>query len=416
MVGERTGEEMIKACASPYNRLAVPEAGRERVAIHDLTLEGDGEEMAGVMMSEADRLETARRLAEVGVDRLAVLGNSPMPSPGDIRCAEKIVALGLPVRLDAFVKSREEIDIAARVGLSGVDILVWVNDRVLPSGMSGDDVIDRCGELVEHARARGLHTCLMGMDATRTRPEFLRRVISTFDPLCHEFTVGDSLGTISPYGMRHLMELVTGWTQKPIQVHLHNHTSVAVANALAATLGGATTIQTTVNGLGEFTGLVPLEEFAVAALIHLGVSTGVEIEGLKALSELVARASGVRPSIQKPVVGEAAFAVPETEEIQEAYWKLSQINRLEAGLTYPPRLVGNRCRMSIGRRCNRYTVLYHLARMSYSADDATADRIATSVREHMSGRKGYALMDEEEFEGLVRSGGFELEPFSDTAP
>lgn len=401
--------------ASPYNWLApsVQSAKRPaKVAIHDLTLEGDGEEMAGAVLSEADRIAIAKRLAEVGVGRMAILGNSPLPPDSDIRCAEKIVALGLPTQLDAFVKTREEIDIAKRVGLWGVDILVGVNDALLPAGRTGADIIERCKSLSGYAKQQGLNTCLMGMDSTRTRPEFLQQVIHALEPYVDEFTIGDSLGTISPYGMRYLLELVTSWTRKPVQVHLHNHSSMAVANALAAVLGGASTIQTTVNGLGEFTGLVALEEFAVASLMHLGVPTGIDLAQLKGLSELVANAIGIKPNIQKPVVGDAAFCVPETEEIQQVYWELEQEGRFEEALTYPPRLVGNRYRMSIGRRCNPYTVLYNLSILGYTADEATISAIVAAVRQRMQGRQGFALMEDEEFRVLVTDGTFKLQPLA----
>jgi isopropylmalate/homocitrate/citramalate synthase len=401
--------------ASPYNWLSPSvHSGKkaDKVAIHDLTLEGDGEEMAGAVLSEADRIEIARRLAAIGVGRLAILGNSPLPPDTDIRCAEKIVALELPPRLDAFVKTKEEIDIAKHVGLWGVDILVGVNDALLPFGRTGADILERCKSLTGYAKQQGLNTCLMGMDATRTRPEFLREVITALHSYVDEFTIGDSLGTISPYGLRYLIELVTSWTTRPVQVHLHNHSSMAVANALAAVLGGAATIQTTVNGLGEFTGLVPLEEFAVAASIHLGVTTGVDLAQLKGLSNFVAGAIGIPLPLQKPAVGDAAFCVPETEEIQQVYWELEQEGRFEDALTYPPRLVGNRYHQSIGRRCNSYTVLYNLLLLGYTADDSTVARIVAAVRARMQDRTGFALMGEDEFHDLVTSRDFKLQPLA----
>jgi homocitrate synthase NifV len=398
--------------ASPYNWLAPSvHSGRKpsKVAIHDLTLEGDGEEMAGAVMSEPDRIEIARRLAAIGVGRMAILGNSPLPSDTDVRCAEKIAALELPARLDAFVKTKAEIDIAKRVGLWGVDILVGLNEALLPSGRTGADILERCKSLTGYAKQQGLNTCLMGMDATRTRPEFLHEVITALESYVDEFTIGDSLGTISPYGLRYLIELVTNWTTKPVQVHLHNHSSMAVANALAAVLGGAATIQTTVNGLGEFTGLVALEEFAVAASMHLGIATGIDLAQLKGLSNFVAGAIGIPLPLQKPAVGDAAFCVPETEEIQQAYWELEQEGRFEDALTYPPRLVGNRYRQSIGRRCNAYTVLYNLSVLGYTADETTVAQIVSAVRAYMKNRTGFALMGEDEFHELVTSGGFKLQ-------
>jgi homocitrate synthase NifV len=398
--------------ASPYNWLALSSepAKPTVVAVHDLTLEGDGEEMAGTKLSEVDRIAIAKRLAEIGVGRLAILGYSPMPSDEDIGCAEKIVALDLSVKLDAFVKTEEEIDVAKKIGLWGVDILVNVNDAKLTRGQTGADIINRCKTLTDHAMQQGLHTCLMGMDSTGTRPEFLKEVITTLEPYYDEFTIGDSKGTISPYGLSFLLRLVRSWTNKPMQVHLHNHTSMAVANALAAVLGGATTIQTTVNGLGELTGVVALEEFAVAAQMHIGVTTGIDLSALKGLSNLVARSIGIELPIQKPAVGDGAFALPETEEIQQVYWELYQEGRMEQGLTYPPRFVGNRYHMSIGPRCNTYTVLYNLAILGWTAGESTVKEIVAAVRKNMANRKGYALMSEEEFRDLVVQGGFDLRP------
>jgi isopropylmalate/homocitrate/citramalate synthase len=175
-------------------------------------------------------------------------------------------------------------------------------------------------------------------------------------------------------------------------------------------LGGASTIQTTINGLGELTGLVALEEFAVASLMHLGVTTGIDLSKLTELSKLVAAAIGIATNIQKPVVGDAAFCVPETEEIQQAYWELEREGRFEEALTYPPSLVGNRSHMSIGRRCNPYTVLYNLSALGYTADAATVGQIVNAVRQRMQGRTGFALMDESEFRDLATNGAFNLQP------
>ena len=113
--------------------------------------------------------------------------------------------------------------------------------------------------------------------------------------------------------------------------------------------------------------------------------------------------------MQKPAVGDSAFAIPETEEIQQVYWELYQEGRMEEGLTYPPRLVGNHYHMSIGRRCNPYTVLYNLAILGWTADAGTVNSITMAVRKTMADRSGYALMSEEAFRDLVLKGKFDLQ-------
>ena len=398
---------------SLYNWLheSVKETNKPQAAIiHDLTLEGDAEEMAGVRFTHRERLEIAKGLANAGVNRISVLGNSPRPTRGEVASAEAILSLGLSMRIGALVKTEEEIDICRRIGLWGVTILVRVNDNVLTGGNPGEDIIDRCKALTNRAKEHGLHTCLMGIDATRTRPAFLERVVRTLDPYFDEYTISDSAGVISPFGMQHLATMVQKWTNKPLQVHPHNHTSAATSVAVAAILGGVSIVHTTVNGVGEFTGLCPLEEFAVAVEMHAGVSTGIDLPQLKELCRRVSRATGIAIPPNKPVVGDAAFAIPETEDIQRSYYNLYRKRRFAAGFLYPPELVGSTSHMSIGRKCNVYTVLYNLEVLGYSIEVETAEKIAGLVRKHLRSRKGYTLMTEGEFLLFVKRNGFKLKP------
>ena len=101
--------------SSPYNRIPPSIQSlktTDSVQIHDLTLEADAEEMAGVTISENYKITVAKALSKIGVDRLSILGNSPMPSEGEITSAKKLIGLDLPVRLDAFVKTAAEIKLA----------------------------------------------------------------------------------------------------------------------------------------------------------------------------------------------------------------------------------------------------------------------------------------------------------------
>jgi isopropylmalate/homocitrate/citramalate synthase len=397
---------------SPYNWQAPNFQQRplpEQITIHDLTLEGDGEEMAGVQIIQADKIELAKRLSELGVPRLSVLGYSPMPPLEEIHTAEKIVALDLPVKLGSFVKTAAEIELAAKIGLWGVTILVMTNEAALPLGKTGADVAAKGQALTQLAKSLGLHTCLMTMDATRARPEFLKQVIQGVEPFCDEICIADSLGVVSPYGFQYLIEQVRQWTAHPLQVHCHNHSSMAVANGLAAVLGGATILHTTVNGLGEFAGLLALEELAVALAMHLQVDTGLDLSQLKALSTFVSQITGVPVPLQKPAVGSSAFCIPETEEIQEALYALVEKGNLKDCLTYPPELVGNHLSMSIGRRCNEYTVRYNLEAKGWTASSETIDEIVAAVRTKATQETGYYLMDEETFFQFVTEKGYPLD-------
>lgn len=96
-------------------------------------------------------------------------------------------------------------------------------------------------------------------------------------------------------------------TDLELEMHAHDDFGLATANTLAAVLGGATHINTTVNGLGERAGNAPLEECAVA-LKHLhSIETGIDTRRIPAVSRLVEQASGRHVAWQKSIVGEGVF-------------------------------------------------------------------------------------------------------------
>ncbi|MFP6729979.1 MAG: hypothetical protein VCD50_07435 [Alphaproteobacteria bacterium] len=399
-------------CSSPYDRIVNTNMAGRRIEINDMTLEGDCEEMAGIHLTRDDKIRIAEALAEAGVHRISVLGNSPTPTPEEIDDVREIARRNFMPPLCAFVKSPFEIDVAADLGLWGVVILISVNERFFGDGQSGDTVIETARSLAGQARSKGLHVALMAMDSTRARPDYLRRFVAETEADWDELVVCDSIGVVSPWGFEHLVATVRSWTDKPLQVHCHNNTSMAVANAMAAVRGGATVIHATVNGLGEFAGQVPLEELAVSLGIHFGIDCGLDLERLTGLSQLVAEAADVPLPVNKPVTGPAAFAVPETEEIQEAFFGPARKGRLDEVLTFPPGLVGNAAQMSIGRKCSTWTVAYGLLCMDLEADQSTLETIASHVRTHAMEQPGYYLMTQDEFAELVRRGGFPVMPTS----
>ena len=95
-----------------------------------------------------------------------------------------------------------------------------------------------------------------------------------------------------------------------IGVHLHNDYGLAVANALAAVKAGATEVETTLLGIGERSGITPLEQFVMAARLPVFAgcfTTRVHcehiVEAAQALAEVLRRP--IPP--QQPIVGATNF-------------------------------------------------------------------------------------------------------------
>mgnify|MGYP001274775524 FL=1 len=368
----------------------------KKVEICDLTLEADGEEMAGLKFKESERLEIAKILDEVGAHRIAIIGNSPKPTKVDIKSAEKILDLNLNARTNGFVKTEEEILTCQKIGLKEVVILVGINETAFTKNISPKNILEKSERLIEYAKSLGLHVTFMGMDSTRTSPIYLKKIITKLEPLFDEYVIGDSLGRITPYGIEYLVKLIKKWTNKPIHLHPHNTTSLAVANSLSGVLSGLSVVHTTVNGLGEFSGLAATEELSAAIDIHAGISLGLNYSKLQEASSLVSQITGIQTPPFKPITGKSAFAIPETEETQEFMYNLSLENKIFEGMPIPPKLVGKNIIFSIGKKCNEFTVLYNLKECGYEITKKEAKIIAREVRRRLSTRSKYCLITQNE--------------------
>jgi 2-isopropylmalate synthase len=86
---------------------------------------------------------------------------------------------------------------------------------------------------------------------------------------------------------------------------------MAVANSLAAVKAGARQVECTVNGLGERAGNTSMEEVVMALKTRadfFGLETGIVTEQIYPASRLVSQITGIAIPINKPIVGENAFA------------------------------------------------------------------------------------------------------------
>jgi isopropylmalate/homocitrate/citramalate synthase len=126
--------------------------------------------------------------------------------------------------------------------------------------------------------------------------------------------LADSLGSLSPFGMKFLVERVNQHLNKsvPIVVHCHNSFGQATMNACAAVTGGAAGVHVAANGLGLHGGLSSLEETVVALEMLFGLSTGIQTEKLYDFCTYVERVTGVTLPRHRAVVGDYNF-VYETE-------------------------------------------------------------------------------------------------------
>lgn len=355
----------------------------EKVQIYDWTLEGDGEEMPGMVFTEDERLEIAKALDEVGVNSINV-GWLSSTFPEDVGAIRKVAKLGLAANVEVCVEMKKPtIDLATESDMRGVLMELPSSDAWIESRqMSREKILDQAIEMITYAKDHGLNVTFGLQDATRADRGFLEDYIETLtrETKLDVMLIADSMSVASPEGFRHLIGMVKKWTKIPIAVHCHDDFGLATANALAAVTAGANIVTTTVNGIGERCGLTSLEETAVALRVLYGVDTGIKLEKLRKLSRIVERATTPLISSLKSVVGDRAFAW-EMDRFVEAKKTLDASRLLKAGLPYEPDLVGNDFKFYPGKKIGVQGIKWEAERLGFNLTDQQAEQLVDKIKE-----------------------------------
>jgi 2-isopropylmalate synthase len=290
------------------------------VRIFDTTLR-DGEQSPGASMNIEEKLQVARQLARLKVD--IIEAGFAISSEGDFEAIKRIGAEVEGPVICSLARARE-LDIkrawealrdAPRRRIhtfhSTSDIHLRHQFRV-----SRQEALRRSVEMVKLARSYVEDVEFSPMDATRTDPAYLAEVVeAVIEAGAGTVNIPDTVGYTTPeeFGglIRGLFEKVRDMGRAVISVHCHNDLGLAVANSLAAVLGGAGQVECTINGIGERAGNCSLEEVVMALRTRrdfFGADTEIATEEIMRSSRLVTTITGISVQPNKAIVGANAFA------------------------------------------------------------------------------------------------------------
>jgi 2-isopropylmalate synthase len=292
----------------------------DRVQIFDTTLR-DGEQSPGATMNVEEKLVIARQLEHLGVD--VIEAGFAASSDGDFEAVRKVAAtVTRPIVLSLARTREQDVDRAIKAvehaKRPGIHIFIATSDIHLKHKlmMSRRDVLDAAVWAVSRAKKHLDYIEFSAEDASRSDVDYLCEVFEAVIAAgACTINVPDTTGYALPeeYGalFRTLRERVPGGKKVVWSAHCHNDLGMAVANSLAAIQNGARQIECTVNGIGERAGNTAMEEIVMAIKTRADrfeADTGIVTQQIYPTSRLLAQITGIPIPINKPIVGDNAFA------------------------------------------------------------------------------------------------------------
>ncbi len=367
---------------SPYNELVRSGNAGRRVRIFDTTLR-DGEQTPGVALATADKVAIARVLDDLGVD--SIEAGFPANSPGEFESVKAVAHAGLRAKICTLNRTvQADIDASIAADVDEIHVFIATSDIHLTHKlkMTREQVLEKAVTAIDYAKSHGFVVEFSSEDATRTDLGFLKTVHRQVqDAKADRIDVADTVGTMSPPAMRHLIGELKAVTRVPIAVHCHNDFGLATANSLAAVEGGAEEVHVTVNGIGERAGNASLEEVVMGLRAFYGIVTNVDSTRLSHASKIVSRLTGVAVQPNKAIVGDNAFA---HESGIHVHGILGDQSTYEA---MTPDSVGKERKIVVGKHSGVHSVESRLKEYGFSLSKEQLTGVTARVKRLAEGGK-----------------------------
>ena len=379
--------------------------------IDDTTLR-DGIQMPGLAVKPKDAATIAELLSESGVERIEVFHYQEP----DKKAAKLIQEKKLDLRVAGWCRAvKDDIDSAIDCGLSEVGISHPVSDihfKAKWPDKTHEQILANVVEVVEYAaKTHGLTTFVHGEDSTRADWSFEKIFINAVAQAgaeCYRVcdTIGIGLSDLNaplPIGIPAKIKAIKKETKiNEIEIHAHDDFGNAVENTMAAVRAASGIwdkiyTSTTYLGIGERAGNAETEKVLMNLYLQYGVK---KYEGktqqLKKTADFIGKATGYIVPPNKAIVGDYGFA---HESGIHTHGVLSDPWTYEP---YPPELVGNTRRLTIGKQSGKGIIKHKIAEIIGKApsDKALAVAVERVKEVYANGRR--ASLKEEEFKRILQ--------------
>ena len=289
-----------------------------KLEIMDTTLR-DGEQTSGVSFNAPEKLNIARiLLEEVRVDRLEVA--SARVSEGEYEAVEKIIGWASKdgyldkIEILGFIDKNASLDWIHKAGARVVNLLAKgskkhaeVQLRKSPKEHLADLI-----DAIEYASSKDIVSNIYLEDwsnGMRHSPDYVYFLMDTLkDHNIRRLMLPDTLGILNhEETYEFCSKMLDRYPDLHMDFHAHNDYDLATANVYSAIKAGVQGVHTTVNGLGERAGNVPLSSVVGILKDHLKIGTNLDESKLTKISRIVESFSGIRVPENKPLIGENVY-------------------------------------------------------------------------------------------------------------
>jgi 2-isopropylmalate synthase len=300
--------------------------------LYDTTLR-DGTQREGLSVSIEDKLRIAHRLDQLGIPFIE--GGWPGANPKDVEFFWQLQENPLKqAEVVPFCSTRRPhtkppdepmLQAILAAGTRWVTIFGKSWDLHVTAGLktSLEENLAMIGDTIEYLCSLGrrvIYDAEHWFDGYKQNPDYALQTLTTAMTAGAEWLVlCDTNGGTLPHEVTQIVQdvnchlsMINGqWSKTPqIGIHTHNDSEMAVANALAAVMAGATMVQGTINGYGERCGNANLCSLIPNLQLKLGYSciSQHQLHQLTAASRFVSEVVNLAPDEHAPFVGRSAFA------------------------------------------------------------------------------------------------------------
>jgi 2-isopropylmalate synthase len=359
-----------------------------KVHIFDTTLR-DGEQCPGAALRNNEKLQIARKLADLKVD--VIEAGFPFSSPGDFESVKQIATeiqgpsiCGLsrttPQDIEATwdaVRYAAKPRIHTFIGTSDIHIQAKFKK-------TREEILIIARDMVALAKSKCEAVEFSAEDAGRTDPYYLYKVLeAVIDAGATVVNIPDTVGYTIPdeFGrlIRGIVTNVPNIEKAIISVHCHNDLGLATANSIAGLQNGARQVECTINGIGERAGNAAMEEVVLALKVRPeyfeGLYTDIDTTHFASTSQMVSELTSMPIQYNKAIIGRNAFA-HESGIHQDGFLK----GRATYEIMMPEWIGLSESFLPLGPRSGRAAVKSRLEKLGFSISDEQMVRLFDSFK------------------------------------